>query len=72
MPLTRPPCLLQYHEKLCSFLAKYTKAFVVHADNVGSLQFQNIRKVGPGGSPSWERKDHCTQHRRHGPPQPLP
>jgi large subunit ribosomal protein LP0 len=33
-----------YHEKLCSFLDKYDRAFVVHADNVGSKQFMDIRK----------------------------
>ena len=31
--------------QLCSYLDKYTKAIVVHADNVGSNQFMMIRKV---------------------------
>lgn len=33
----------KYDAKLCEMLAKYNKAFVVHADNVGSKQFQDIR-----------------------------
>ena len=33
-----------YHEKLCKLLEKFDRAFVVHADNVGSKQFQEIRK----------------------------
>lgn len=31
-----------------SYLEKYEKGFIVHADNVGSMQFQNIRKVNSG------------------------
>lgn len=34
-----------YHEKLCGFLDKYTKAVIVHADNVGSKQFMDVRRV---------------------------
>jgi len=34
-----------YHEKLCSFLDKYSRAVIVHADNVGSKQFQDVRRV---------------------------
>jgi len=38
-----------YHNKLCNLLDTYEKAFIVGADNVGSLQFQNIRKgLRPG------------------------
>ncbi|GAX84818.1 hypothetical protein CEUSTIGMA_g12239.t1 [Chlamydomonas eustigma] len=33
-----------YHAKVCSLLEKYDRAFICHADNVGSMQFQNIRK----------------------------
>jgi len=33
-----------YHAKVCDLLEKHDKAFIVHADNVGSMQFQNIRK----------------------------
>lgn len=33
-----------YHAKLVDLLEKHDKAFIVHADNVGSMQFQNIRK----------------------------
>jgi len=33
-----------YHARLCSYLDKYDRAFIVNADNVGSMQFQNIRK----------------------------
>lgn len=44
--LVVPSARSQYHARLCSYLDKYDKAFIVCADNVGSLQFQNIRKVG--------------------------
>jgi len=38
-----------YHAKLCKMLDSYEKAFIVGADNVGSLQFQQIRKgLRPG------------------------
>lgn len=33
-----------YHAKLVDLLERHDKAFIVHADNVGSMQFQNIRK----------------------------
>ena len=33
------------HAKLCKYLDSFEKAFIVHADNVGSKQFQDIRKV---------------------------
>ena len=36
-----------YDAKLCSYLDKYTKALVVHADNVGSNQLMMIRKARP-------------------------
>jgi len=35
----------KYHARLCTYLDKYEKAFIVFADNVGSLQFQNIRRA---------------------------
>ena len=35
----------QYDEKLCHLLDTYDKLFLVHADNVGSKQFQDIRRV---------------------------
>ena len=34
-------------EQLCSYLDKYSKALIVHADNVGSNQLMMIRKVRP-------------------------
>jgi len=34
----------QYHTRLCEFLDEYDKCFIVHADNVGSKQFMDIRK----------------------------
>lgn len=34
----------QYHARLCEFLDEYDKCFIVHADNVGSKQFMDIRK----------------------------
>ena len=36
---------LQYDEKLCGLLENYEKCFIVHADNVGSKQFMDIRRV---------------------------
>lgn len=36
---------MKYDQKLCSFMDKYTKAFIVHADNVGSNQMMMIRKA---------------------------
>ena len=37
--------VVQYDEKLCHLLDTYDKLFLVHADNVGSKQFQDIRRV---------------------------
>eukprot|EP00884_Botryococcus_braunii_P003330 jgi/Botrbrau1/12999/Bobra.384_1s0023.1 len=34
----------EYDNKLCSLLDTYDRCFVVHADNVGSKQFQDIRR----------------------------
>jgi hypothetical protein len=34
--------------QLCSYLDKYNKAIIVHADNVGSNQLMMIRKVRVG------------------------
>lgn len=34
-----------YKEKIHEYLAKYEKGFIVHADNVGSKQFMDIRKA---------------------------
>ena len=45
--------IVQYDEKLCHLLDTYDKLFIVHADNVGSKQFQDIRRVSqhtPGNS----------------------
>ncbi len=36
---------MQYDTKLCGLLDEYDRAFVVHADNVGSKQFMDIRRV---------------------------
>ena len=48
--LPRPaPTAVQYDAKLCEFMDTYDRAFLVHADNVGSKQFMDIRAV------SWER-----------------
>lgn len=33
-----------YHAKLCKFLEDFEKAFIVHADNVGSKQFMDVRR----------------------------
>ena len=37
----------QYDAKLCGYLEEYDRAFIVHADNVGSKQFMDIRAVCP-------------------------
>ncbi|KAK9846328.1 hypothetical protein WJX81_001598 [Elliptochloris bilobata] len=34
----------EYDSKLCNLLEMYSKCFIVHADNVGSKQFQDIRR----------------------------
>jgi len=34
-----------YNDKLCKLLDDHDRAFLVHADNVGSKQFMNIRAV---------------------------
>ncbi|CAL8460791.1 g322 [Coccomyxa elongata] len=34
----------EYDEKLCGLLEGYDKCFIVHADNVGSRQFMDIRR----------------------------
>lgn len=36
---------LQYDSKLCELMDTYDRAFLVHADNVGSKQFMDIRAV---------------------------
>jgi len=49
-----------YHEKVCKLLDTYDKAFIVGADNVGSMQFQQIRRVREeGGGPEGAA---CTPH----------
>ncbi len=42
----------QYDAKLCGYLEEYDRAFIVHADNVGSKQFMDIRAVRPQPRPS--------------------
>jgi hypothetical protein len=39
-----------YDKKFCALLEKYDTAFLVHADNVGSKQFQMIRTVRAPGA----------------------
>jgi large subunit ribosomal protein LP0 len=41
--VTRAQKKERYDAKLCELLEKFDKAFIVHADNVGSKQFQHIR-----------------------------
>ena len=43
-PLTRARACVPA-QQLCSYLDKYSKALIVHADNVGSNQLMNIRKA---------------------------
>lgn len=46
VPLASPSITQsQYDKKLCDFLDEYDTAFLVHADNVGSKQFMDIRRV---------------------------
>lgn len=40
--------MVQYGAKLCELLETHTKAFLVHADNVGSKQMMDIRAVSGG------------------------
>ena len=35
----------QYNDRFCKLLDEHDKAFLVHADNVGSRQFMDIRTV---------------------------
>jgi large subunit ribosomal protein LP0 len=42
--------LLQYDAKLCELMDTHTRAFLVHADNVGSKQFMDIRAAIRGNS----------------------
>lgn len=46
-----------YAKRFRGYLQKYTKALLVHCDNVGSKQFQDIRKVRKGG-PRSARKNY--------------
>ena len=41
-----------YNDKLCKLLDDHDRAFLVHADNVGSHQFMMIRAVRPDTMPS--------------------
>ena len=43
--LLRYESFVQYDKKLCDMLDEYDRAFIVHADNVGSKQFMDIRRV---------------------------
>ena len=43
-PLTRARACVPA-QQLCSYLDKYSKCLVVHADTVGSNQLMNIRKA---------------------------
>jgi hypothetical protein len=53
----------QYDSKLCNLLETYNKCFIVHADNVGSRQFQDVRRVcaaAPAQQPASRRACHDT------------
>jgi hypothetical protein len=50
--------MLQYDAKLCSMMDTYDRAFLVHADNVGSKQFMDIRAVS-GGARAMRWGDGC-------------
>lgn len=43
---------VQYDAKLCDLMDTYDRAFLVHADNVGSKQFMDIRAVRWGRGPA--------------------
>ena len=43
-------CAWADHNKVCKYLDTFDKAFIVLADNVGSKQFQDIRRVGDEGA----------------------
>ena len=57
---------IKYDQKLCSFMDKYNKAFIVHADNVGSNQMMLIRKAcGRGGRTRFlHHRSHAAANRR--------
>ena len=50
-----------YNDKLCKLLDEHERAFLVHADNVGSRQFMDIRSVRliPADPPSPPRGRAC-------------
>ena len=37
------PKKIAYDERMCSYLEEYNRAFIIHVDNVGSKQFQDVR-----------------------------
>ena len=45
-----------YNDKICKLLDDNDRAFLVHADNVGSRQFMDIRAVRTPWARSMERK----------------
>lgn len=49
-PVSRAVKKERYYAKVCELLEKYNKAFIVHADNVASKQFMNIRAALRPGS----------------------
>jgi len=70
------PFAAQYDAKLCGYLEEYDRAFIVHADNVGSKQFMDIRAVRLVSTPavcaqSLYRRISCACT-MHSPPSPRP
>jgi len=54
--VTRQQKKENYDKKLCGYLEQFDKAFVVHADHVGSKQFQgSVRVSARSPSFSWVR-----------------
>jgi hypothetical protein len=70
---SQPSQKQQYHSRLCEYLDTYDKAFIVHADNVGSKQFSDIRAVrwvwGVGmGMDAEQLRARCLLHLVHAAP----
>ena len=67
---------MQYDAKLCGYLEEFDRAFIVHADNVGSKQFMDIRAVRLVSTPAVGAQNlYClirsrASRIRHPPPPP--
>ena len=37
------PKKIAYDARMCTYLEEFSRAFIIHVDNVGSKQFQDVR-----------------------------